>query len=238
MRKKQTGTRINKYLADQGLSTRKSADNLVTSGLVLINNKPAKIGQNVQPTDKVTILNQEKLNQNYQYYIYNKPKNVVTIGAQGSEREILDLVKLPNGFLPVGRLDKDSSGIIVLTNDRRVTNRLLSPKYSHEKEYVVDVNKDITNGLLVGLKKGISLGYKEKTKPALARKIGPRRFEIILTEGKNRQIRRMCKAFNFEVVNLKRFRIMNLTNAGLRVGELREIVGKNKDKFLKELGLI
>lgn len=230
--------RINKYLADIGISTRKGADDLIDQGIVLINGKKAKLGQQIKKGDEVTVLGKEKFKNEYKYFLYNKPIGIVTMGAQKGEREIRDIVDLPVPAFPVGRLDKESSGLIILTNDPRVTNRLLSPKYNHEKEYLVEVNKDITNTLLAGLKKGIMIGYREKTKPTLTKKVGPRRFEIVLTEGKNRQIRRMCKTFGFEVTKLRRFRIMNLQDPKIRIGEVKEITGKRLDEFLKLLGLI
>lgn len=235
--KENRSVRINKYLADTGISTRKGADELIDLGVVFVNGQKAKLGQQIQKGDDVTVLGKEKFTNEYRYFLYNKPVGVVTIGAQKGEREIRDIVDLPITAFPVGRLDKESSGLLILTNDPRVTNRLLSPKYSHEKEYAVEVNKDITNTLLVGLKKGVMIGYREKTRAALVKKIGPRRFEIVLTEGKNRQIRRMCKTFGFEVVKLKRFRIMNLRDTKLRIGEVREITGKQLTEFITLLGL-
>lgn len=230
-------TRINKYLADLGVTTRKGADELIEQGVVFINEKKAELGQMIKKDDKVVVLGQEEFKNNYQYFLYNKPHGIVTMGAQAGEREIREIVSLPDGFFPVGRLDKESSGLILMTNDKRIANRLLSPKYDHEKEYSVEVNKNITNTLLAGLKKGVMIGYREKTKPALVKKITDRKFEILLTEGKNRQIRRMCKTFGFEVVSLKRFRIMNLRDEKLRVGELKEVTGKRLAEFIKLLGL-
>ena len=232
--------RINKYLADMGISTRTGADILIEQGAVFVNEKRALLGQIIKKSDKVVVLGQEEFKNEYKYYLYNKPRGIVTTGAQSGEREIMEIVDLPpesQNIFPVGRLDKDSSGLIVLTNDKRVTNRLLSPKFEHEKEYSVEVNKNITNTLLAGLKKGVMIGYREKTKPALVKKITDRRFEIVLKEGKNRQIRRMCKSFGFEIVSLKRFRIMNLTDEKLYVGQVKEVTGKKLTEFIKLLGL-
>lgn len=229
--------RINKYLADLGISTRKGADDLIDQGVIFVNDKKAELGQMIKKGDNVVVLGQEEFTNDYKYFLYNKPRGIVSTGAQSGEREIRDILSLGEGVFPVGRLDKDSSGLIVLTNDKRVTNRLLSPKYNHEKEYSVEVNKNITNTLLAGLKKGVMIGYREKTKPALVKKITDRKFEILLTEGKNRQIRRMCKTFGFEVTGLKRFRIMNLRDEKLRVGEAKEITGKKLAEFIKLLGL-
>lgn len=230
--------RINKYLADIGISTRKGADDLIEQGVVMVNGNRAGLGQMIKKNDVVTVLGQDEFKNDYHYYLYNKPRGILTMGANGGgDREIRDIVNLPDNMLPIGRLDKDSSGLIVLTNDKRVTNRLLSPKYEHEKEYAVEVNKDITNTLLAGLKKGVMIGYREKTKPALVKKTTDRKFDIVLKEGKNRQIRRMCKSFGFEVVALRRFRIMNLQDEKLRVGETKEITGKKLVEFLKLLGI-
>lgn len=229
--------RINKYLADIGLSTRKGADELIERGIVMVNGKPAKLGQQIKENDIVTVLGKESFKKDYKYFIYNKPRGVVTVGKQANEREIKDLINLDQSFFPVGRLDKDSSGLIIITNDPRVTNRLLSPKFEHEKEYFVEVDKDINNTLLAGLKNGVIIGYKEKTKPALVKKVGDRTFNIVITEGKNRQIRRMCKAYGYEVIKLRRFRIMNIEDQKLRIGELKEIPQKKLAEFLSKIGL-
>lgn len=221
--------RINKYLADKGIATRRKADELVSQGKILINGKVAKLGDQVWEDDKVEVkgMKEEKL----VYYAYNKPVGVTTIGKQPGEEEIKDITQFPIKVFPVGRLDKDSSGLLIMTNDGRITKKLLDPKYDHEKEYIVEVNHPIEHTFMVRLRDGVKLG-KEITKKAKVRKIDKYTLEIIITEGKNRQIRRMCASFNYDVRSLKRIRVMNIELGKLKSNYYREIKGKELEEFL------
>jgi 23S rRNA pseudouridine2604 synthase len=231
------GVRINKYLADMGISTRRGADSLINSGKILINGKPAKLGDRVEETDKVSV----KAGKEYErlvYYAYNKPVGVVTVGKQPGEKEIKDVAKFPSTVFPIGRLDKDSNGLLIMTNDGRITKKLLDPKYDHEKEYLVELNKRVEHLFMVRLRDGVRLGSGkniEMTKKAKVRKVGERSFEIVLKEGKNRQIRRMCKAFGYEVNKLTRVRVMNIKLGNLKTNNFRQIKGKELEDFLKNL---
>lgn len=229
---KHKGTRINKYLADKGIATRRGADKLVSLGKVLINGKRAKLGDVVHQGDSVTLkgVKEEKL----VYYAYNKPVGVTTVGKQEGEEEIKDIIQFPFRVFPLGRLDKDSSGLLIITNDGRITEKLLSGAYNHEKEYVVTVNHAIEHMFMVKLRDGVRLG-KEMTKKAKVRKLDSHTFEIIITEGKNRQIRRMCASLNYQVKSLQRVRIMNILLGKLRPNTYREIKGKELEDFLKEV---
>lgn len=222
--------RINKYLADKGIATRRKADELVSQGKILINGKVAKLGDQVWEDDKVEVkgMKEEKL----VYYAYNKPVGITTIGKQPGEEEIKDITQFPIKVFPVGRLDKDSSGLLIMTNDGRITKKLLDPKYDHEKEYIVEVNHPIEHNFMVRLRDGVKLG-KEVTKKAMVRKIDKYTLEIIITEGKNRQIRRMCASFNYDVRSLKRIRVMNIELGKLKTNYYREIKGKELEEFLK-----
>ncbi|MDQ5953008.1 MAG: rRNA pseudouridine2604 synthase [Patescibacteria group bacterium] len=224
--------RINKYLADKGIATRRKADELVSQGKILINGKVAKLGDQVWEDDKVEVkgMKEEKL----VYYAYNKPVGVTTIGKQPGEEEIKDITQFPIKVFPVGRLDKDSSGLLIMTNDGRITKKLLDPKYDHEKEYIVEVNHPIEHTFMVRLRDGVKLG-KEITKKAKVRKIDKYTLEIIITEGKNRQIRRMCASFNYDVRSLKRIRVMNIELGKLKSNYYREIKGKELEEFLKKV---
>ena len=224
--------RINKYLADKGIATRRKADELVSQGKILINGKVAKLGDQVWEDDKVEVkgMKEEKL----VYYAYNKPVGVTTIGKQPGEEEIKDITQFPIKVFPVGRLDKDSSGLLIMTNDGRITKKLLDPKYDHEKEYIVEVNHPIEHTFMVRLRDGVKLG-KEVTKKAKVRKIDKYTLEIIITEGKNRQIRRMCASFNYDVRSLKRIRVMNIELGKLKSNYYREIKGKELEEFLKKV---
>lgn len=233
-------TRINKYLADHQYASRREADRLIEAGFVYINGRVAELGDQVKQGDKVEV--KGKQSEKKVYYIFNKPVGVVTVGAQRGEKEIKDLIKTQETVYPVGRLDKDSEGLIILTNDGRVTSHLLGPENQFEKEYEVRVNKPLTHQFLARMKSGVEIrgvgkGGRYKTKPALVKRVSPKVFHIVLTEGKNRQIRRMCAAFHYDVLKLRRFRIENLALGNLKKGEVKELKGKQLNDFLKIIGI-
>lgn len=232
-------TRINKYLAEQQYASRREADLLIDSGKVFINGRIAKLGDVVKEGDEVKVIGMEKSQK--AYYAYYKPRGIVTVNAQyKDEKEIKDVTKFPEKVYPLGRLDKESEGLIILTNDGRLTDALLNPKRKHEKEYSVDVNEKLTNSHIQKLQHGIKIGHvgtnkKYITKPALVRKNGAQSFDIVLTEGKNRQIRRMCGALGLSVERLKRFRILHISLDNLKPGQFRKIEGKELDVLLNHL---
>ena len=226
--------RINKYLAHRGISTRNKADELIKQGLVKINGKKASLGDKVLENDKVSVEN--KIYNNFVYFAYNKPKGVVTTNPQEREKEILDNVKTKEKIFPVGRLDKNSYGLIILTNDGRITDRLLNPDKNHEKEYVVEVDRKYSPAFLENLKKGVNIG-DYKTKPAIVKKINDKKFSITLTEGKNRQIRRMTEKLGYTVKDLCRVRIQNIKLGNLKQNQYQELNEEEKNTFLKSLGL-
>jgi 23S rRNA pseudouridine2604 synthase len=228
--------RINKYLASKNICSRREADELVRLGKVKINGKKAVLGDKILENDKVELL------KNYQkklvYFAYNKPIGIVTHSPQNSEKSILDVINFPYKVFPVGRLDKDSWGLILLSNDGRITDKILNPKKEHEKEYHVRVNKIISESFLNKMPRGVRLDDGYKTKECKVQKINEAMFSIILTEGKKRQIRRMCTTLGFAVSDLKRIRIMNIELGKLKPGEMREIKGKELEEFLKKLNII
>jgi len=224
--------RINKYLAFKGYSTRKGGDTLVSKGLVSINGKRAQLGDQVKEGDKVEVRGTKKT---YHYYAYNKPRGIITHSPQGDEESIEQTVPL-KGVFPVGRLDKDSYGLIILTDDGRITDKLLNPAYVHEKEYKVSVKSDLPSNFKKRMEAGVLIeGYK--TKPAMVRIHGEKSFSVVLTEGKKHQIRRMCSALKVDVAKLERTRIMNIKLLSTKAGQYREITGKELERFLAPLGL-
>lgn len=225
--------RINKYLAHKNYATRRGADILIASGKVLINKKTAKLGDQVQETDIVTLRGVEK--KEYVYYAYYKPVGVSTIGGNTNEKSINDVAKFDEKVFPIGRLDKDSEGLLIMTNDGRLTDKLLNPDLDHEKEYLVTVDKEVTHSFLVKMNLGIKIG-DYKTKKAKIRRASKNSFEIILTEGKNRQIRRMCGSLGFAVKSLKRVRVMNITLGRLKPNQWKKITGKDLKELFKSLG--
>ncbi len=230
--------RINKYLARKGLATRNGVDDLIKSNKILINGKLAKLGDKVLESDEVQVRGVH--NKKYFYLAYNKPKGVVSTNPQGDEKDILHTLNLTDkkyaGAFPVGRIDKESSGLMLLTNDGRITDRLLNPIYDHEKEYVVKLDRNYTPGFVRNMQNGVEID-EEMTKPCIIKKINEDTFSITLTEGRNRQIRRMTEKLGYTVRELERIRVQNIKLDKLSSNAFREIVGDEKNEFLKSLGL-
>ncbi len=225
--------RINKYLAWMKYATRKGGDEMVQNGKVYINGKRAVHGDKIQATDKVEV-NSNKKPKNYEYYAYYKPRGVISHSPQRGEKDIRKASALKHVF-PLGRLDKDSEGLIILTNDGRITDFLLNPKYEHDKEYIVTVSNPMRTNFAKIMSEGVDIeGYM--TKPAKVKVVDEYRFKITLTEGKKHQIRRMCSALHNEVRELKRLRVMNIELGNLPSGSYRAIVGEELEIFLKSLG--
>lgn len=229
--------RINKYLAQHNYATRTGADELIKKGLVFINGRKAVLGDKVYEGDEVQVKN-KGAKKEYVYYAYNKDINVST-NPDTTSKDILQVTRFPTKVFPVGRLDKDSHGLIIMTNDGRVTDRLLSPLYVHEKEYVVKVEPNFTDKFIELMSKGVSFDKFVSKKCKVWRKENSKNtFHIILTEGKKRQIRRMCEALHHNVINLKRIRVMNIELDKIPLGGFREIKGEELETFLKLLKLI
>lgn len=229
--------RINRYLALKNYCSRREADELIKKGAVFVNGQKAKLGDKVNGDDIVTLeAKNKKPIKEYVYFAYNKPKGELTNEDNKADKKIKDNKEFPADVFPLGRLDKDSRGLIILTNDGRLTDKLLNPEYDHEKEYVVKVNKPIKNIFLKIMGQGVQL-EEFKTKPCTIKKIDDYVFHIILTEGKKHQIRRMCDNLGWGVVDLKRVRIMNIKLGNLGLGQKRKIQGEELGIFLKSLSL-
>lgn len=230
--------RINRYLAQKGIATRRDADTLIEKGLVLINGHKAVLGDKVMPSDAIEVRASGKPKA-YRYIAYNKPKGVVTSAPQKGETDIKatisKLTDLKDVF-PVGRLDKDSHGLIILTNDGRITDRLLNPIHTHDKEYVVNVRENLRPSFKMHMEKGVDIG-DHVTRPAKVNIISEHAFAITITEGKRHQVRRMAEAMHLTVTDLKRVRILNIGIGKLSAGEYRILGGKELETFLKSLGL-
>jgi 23S rRNA pseudouridine2604 synthase len=229
--------RINRYLALNNYSSRREADVLVEKGVVMINGKKAKIGDKVSEKDVVMVNIKERgIAKEYVYFAYNKPRGIVTHSPKDGQKSISDITYSQSDVFPVGRLDKNSYGLIILTNDGRVNDKLLNPIHDHEKEYVVTVNKPITNIFLKVMRQGVQL-EDFKTKPCIIDKKDETTFHIMLTEGKKHQIRRMCANLGWDVTDLKRIRIMNIKLGNLGSGQQRKIKDRELEEFLKSLGM-
>ncbi|MFZ2187192.1 MAG: pseudouridine synthase [Candidatus Moraniibacteriota bacterium] len=228
--------RINRYLALQGLATRRSADELIVSGAVYINGQKAQLGDRVQSADKVDIIRSKKQPAKaFAYVAYYKPRGIITHSPQEEERAIKDISPFPE-LAPLGRLDKASEGLILLTDDGRVTDRLLHPRFAHEKEYLATVREKV----LPSVKMLLETGIESEGDHLAAKKIqilGAHTIIIVLTEGKKHQIRRMLDAAHLTVEKLVRTRIMGVHLGALKPGQSRILKGSARASFLKSIDL-
>lgn len=232
--------RINKYLAWKKISTRRGADQLIIDKMVSINGKLAVLGSKVNEGDKVVLKAEKDPSKikKYVYYAYNKPVDTITHSPQGAEEDIkmkIAKLKIAQDVFPIGRLDKNSHGLIILTNDGRITDPLLNPKYAHEKEYVVKTSNKLRTSFKEKMEKGVKIETEDGyylTKPCKVKVLSDNSFRIILTEGKKHQIRRMCSALFQEIEDLKRERFMNIKLGTLKSNGVREITGKELSTFL------
>ncbi len=216
------GISLNKYISDSGFCSRREADKYIEECRVTINGKDAGKGNRVQPGDVVRVDGElVKRNTNSLVYImFNKPKGITCTTDRKDKTNIIDFIGHKARIFPVGRLDKLSDGLIFLTNDGDIVNRILRAGNKHEKEYIVNVDKDITREFIDKMRKGVRIPGAV-TKPCFVKQETPRRFRIILTQGLNRQIRRMCEALGYRVTALTRIRIMDFTLKGIAPGKWR-----------------
>lgn len=229
--------RINKYLSFAGFASRRKADELIKEGKITINDRIAILGDEVSKKDIVkcedTVI---KRKSNDVILLFNKPKGIVCTSEKREKNNIIDYINYPVRIFNVGRLDRDSHGLILLTNMGEISNKVLKARNYHEKEYIVTVDKKITDGFLKCLREGIYLKDLETTtRPCKVWKTKDKEFHIILTQGLNRQIRRMCKACHYKVIDLFRIRIMNLDITGIKEGKYREIKELEYNELLKIL---
>ena len=229
-------TRINKYLSEAGYCSRRRADRLIEEGKVTINGKTSEIGAKVDLDDQVEVEGKriDKLEKEKNIYLaFNKPVGIVcTTDTRVEPDNIIDFIKYPRRIFPIGRLDKPSEGLIFLTDDGNIVNKILRARNNHEKEYIVSVNRPITKEFIQSMSNGVEI-LGTITKNCFVKQLGPRRFKIILTQGLNRQIRRMCDSLGYRVNSLKRVRIMNI-KLDVPTGKYREFT-KEELVQLKEL---
>lgn len=250
--------RIQKILSARGIASRRKAEEYIGRGLVKVNGVPAVIGQKADPSKDAIEVDGKVLDERAEllYYVMNKPVGVVTSNiekmrgyrggasfakaseAREDERIVRNLLppNLRGKIFPVGRLDKDSSGLLIFTNDGALAYRLTHPKFDHAKEYLVTTERDMTNGQLAKIADGLMI-LGERTKPATVKRIGRKEFSIVLTEGKNRQIRRMVEKVGGCVRTLRRVRIVTLANPKLKPGAIRNLTEKEKRGLLEAVGL-
>ncbi len=227
--------RLNKYLSDAGVCSRRQADQLIEEKRVTVNGITALTGQKVTSRDKVAVngkmihVQEERV-----LLLFNKPRGIVCTAEKKEKNNVIKYLNYPIRITYAGRLDKDSEGLLLMTNDGELINRMMRARNCHEKEYIVKVNKPVTDEFIKGMSCGVPI-LDTVTRPCTAEKIGKYTFRIILTQGLNRQIRRMCEYFHYQVETLKRVRIMNLKLGNLPVGKTRPLTPEEIDTLYKLL---
>lgn len=224
--------RLNKFLSEMGYCSRRQADALVDEGRISVNNQTAVQGMKVTPEDRICVDGKElNLQQHKRIYIaFHKPRGVVcTTNSKVEKNNIIDYINYPERIYPIGRLDKESEGLILLTNDGSIVNTILKARHFHEKEYEVEVHKPVTADFVEQMQNGVPI-LDTVTRPCRVKQTGKTKFTIILTQGLNRQIRRMCEALNYQVLRLKRVRVMHI-KLDVALGKWRHLSAQEVKKF-------
>lgn len=227
--------RLNRFLSDAGFCSRREADRLIEAGRVTVDGTKAELGTRVRPGQVVKV-GSKVVRQNDRMVLiaFNKPRGIVcTTDRVREKNNIIDYIHYPERIYPIGRLDKDSEGLILLTNDGTIVNHILKASQYHEKEYIVRVNKKITDEFIQGMSKGVPI-LDTVTRPCTLRRIDDYTFSIILTQGLNRQIRYMSRHFDYHVTKLKRVRIMNIRLGSLPVGKWRDVTAEELEQLKRQ----
>ena len=237
-REEQDGIRLNKFLSEAGIASRRGSDRIIEEGRVTIDGRTAVLGDKVLPENKVCVDGKEveRVKEDIILAFY-KPAGITSTSDRGDEDNVIDFLGYPKRIFSIGRLDKDSEGLLLMTNNGTLADKIMRSKNEHEKEYVVRVNKDVTREFLSRMSGGVMLDDGKVTKKCVVEASGPREFRIILRQGLNRQIRRMCEQLGYEVRNLKRIRVVNITLGDLKEGRYRDISKKERDELYRQLGL-
>lgn len=229
--------RLNKYLSESGVCSRREADRLIEAGKVTVDGTTAVTGMKVLPSQTITVEGKPVEGKDRPVLLaVNKPRGIVcTTSDKDRAENIVEFMKYPVRIYPIGRLDKDSEGLLLMTNQGELVNRILRSRYGHEKEYLVTVDQPVTEEFIEKMSRGVEI-LDTCTKPCEVEKTGERSFRIVLTQGLNRQIRRMCETLGFHVKTLKRIRIMSIKLGNLKTGESREITGGEWEELNRILG--
>lgn len=226
---------LNKFISSTGICSRREADKWIEEGRVQINKQVAQKGNRVSEEDEVTIDGKPlRAKPKLVYIALNKPPGITCTTDLSDKSNIVDFVNHPKRIFPIGRLDKPSTGLILLTNDGDIVNKILRTEFNHEKEYIVTVDKLLTKTFLRKMQRGVPI-LDTVTKKCKTKQLSDTTFKIILTQGLNRQIRRMCEHFDYQVITLKRVRIMNIELGDLPVGEWRNLSRKEFEKLQENL---
>jgi len=223
--------RLNKYLSEAGVCSRREADRLIEAGRVTVDGEKAQMGSKVSPGQKV-LVNRKPVKREEEMVLIavNKPVGIVCTAEKREKKNIIDFLKYPGRIYPIGRLDKDSEGLILMTNNGDIVNKIMKAENYHEKEYIVMVNRPITETFLKQMAEGVPI-LDTVTRKCKVESIGKFKFKIILTQGLNRQIRRMCEYLGYKVVSLKRIRIININLGDLKMGAYRNVTIKEKNEL-------
>lgn len=229
--------RINKYLSEAGVCSRREADRQIEAGSITINGRTAAMGDKVFPGDIVMFGKKVVAKEDEMILIaVNKPEGIVCTAQKREKDNIIDFIKYPKRIYPIGRLDKKSHGLLLMTNQGDLVNKMMRSGNFHEKEYIVKVNREITEGFLKSMAGGVYLkDLDATTRPCRVEKVGKRTFRIVLTQGMNRQIRRMCEVFRYHVVDLKRVRIMNIKLGDLKEGAYRKVTREEWEELREQI---
>jgi len=225
--------RLNKYMSDAGVCSRRQADRLVEEGRIMVDGRPAVLGQQIEEGQKITLDGKEIVPVRRKVLLaFNKPRGIVCTTEKREKDNIIDYLDYPERIYPVGRLDKDSEGLILLTNDGQLMDEILRARNFHEKEYEVRVDRPVTGEFLKKMSSGVEI-LDTVTRPCQVRQTGTCSFRIILTQGLNRQIRRMCEALGYRVRHLRRYRIMNIRLGDLETGKYRELTPEEYKELVR-----
>ncbi|MBO5657553.1 MAG: 23S rRNA pseudouridine(2604) synthase RluF [Agathobacter sp.] len=231
----QAGIRINKFLSEAGVCSRREADRRIENGEITINGHVAVNGDKVEPGDEVLVNGRPiQKEEEMVLLVLNKPVGIVCTAEKREKNNVIDFMQYPKRIYPIGRLDKDSEGLLLLTNNGDIVNKIMRAGNMHEKEYIVTVNKPVTDSFVRGLAGGVPLvELNTTTRKCKVEKIGNRKVRIVLTQGLNRQIRRMCEYFGYRVEKLERVRIMNIKLGDLKSGAYRPVTPEEYQTLLK-----
>jgi len=232
------GVRLNKFLSEAGVASRRGSDRIIEDGRVTINGRVAVLGDKVLPSDRVCVDGSEvsKVEEDIILAFY-KPAGITSTSDPEDGDNIIDFIGYPKRIFSVGRLDKDSEGLILMTNNGDLADRIMRSRNEHEKEYIVRVDKNITKEFISKMSGGVLLDDGRVTKKCFVESLSPREFRIILKQGLSRQIRRMCEQLGYDVKNLKRVRVVNITLGDLREGRYRDITKREREELYRQLGL-
>lgn len=231
------GVRLNKFIAEAGVASRRAADRIIEEGHITINGRKAVLGDRVGPDDIVLMDGTPVRRDGGGTVIlaFNKPRGLTCTSDRADGTNVIDYIGYPRRIFTVGRLDKDSEGLLLLTNDGDLANRIMRSRYGHEKEYVVTVDREITGDFISGMERGVDIGEGIVTRRCTVKLVDPYTFDIVLKQGLNRQIRRMCEHFGYGVRKLVRVRVMNITLGNLKPGRYRDISKRERAELTAAL---